>query len=139
MADLTTAILIPSGPTSGEAEHEPSALGISAGGWVAIGMLIVFAIAIFMKAPSIITGMLDKKIAGIRDQLATAEQLRRGETDVQRAGLARSGRRVTQRALEERAEHEADAGGGGANTDRRDTGADDLSRCEFHILNSVNV
>lgn len=58
-------------------EHEPSAWGISAGGWVAIGMLIVFAVAIFMKAPQFIAGALDKKIAGIREQLATAEELRK--------------------------------------------------------------
>ena len=77
MAELMTMIAVPAGPTSGEAEHEPSALGISAGGWVAIGMLIVFGVAILMKAPQFIAGMLDKKIAGIREQLATAEQLRK--------------------------------------------------------------
>jgi F-type H+-transporting ATPase subunit b len=58
-------------------EHEPSAWGISAGGWVAIGMLIVLGIAVLMKAPSFIAGALDRKIAGIREQLATAEQLRK--------------------------------------------------------------
>lgn len=76
MVEMTT-LAIPSGPTSGEAEHEPSALGISAGGWVAIAMLVVFAIALMLKVPSLIAGMLDKKIAGIREQLATAEQLRK--------------------------------------------------------------
>ncbi|MGN6271121.1 MAG: F0F1 ATP synthase subunit B family protein [Sphingomonas sp.] len=77
MAELMTMIAVPSGPTSGEAEHEPSALGISAGGWVAIGMLIVLGIGVLMKAPQFIAGALDKKIAGIREQLATAEQLRK--------------------------------------------------------------
>jgi len=57
-------------------EHHPTALGIAAGGWVAIAMLVVFAIAWFMKVPSIIAGMLDRKIAGIREQLDTASKLR---------------------------------------------------------------
>lgn len=62
----------------GETGHheEPTALGIAAGGWVAIAMLVVFAIALFMKVPSIIAGMLDSKIAGIREQLDTAAKLR---------------------------------------------------------------
>jgi F-type H+-transporting ATPase subunit b len=57
-------------------EHEPSALGISAGGWVAVAMLCVFVIALLMKTPSLIAGMLDRKIADIREQLSTAEKLR---------------------------------------------------------------
>src|SRR5690242_2854457 len=63
-----------------------------------------------------------------------AEQFGRGEADVQRAGLAGGGRRVAQRALEERAEHEADARRCGADTDGGETGADDLSRCEIHFV-----
>lgn len=76
MVEMMTYVAVPGDPTSGEAEHEPSALGISAGGWVAIAMLLVFAIALFAKVPSIIAGMLDRKIAAIREQLANAEQLR---------------------------------------------------------------
>ncbi len=58
-------------------EHaEPSALGIEAGGWVAIAMLVVFAIALFAKVPAIIARMLDGNIAGIREQLDTAAKLR---------------------------------------------------------------
>lgn len=79
MVEMMTMMTVaaPGDPTSGEAEHEPSALGISAGGWVAIAMLVVFALALFAKVPSIVAGMLDKKIAGIREQLANAEQLRK--------------------------------------------------------------
>lgn len=61
----------------GPVDHEPTALGIAAGGWVAIAMLVVFGIAVLMKAPSFIGGALDKKIASIREQLATAENLRK--------------------------------------------------------------
>jgi F-type H+-transporting ATPase subunit b len=58
-------------------EHEPTAWHLSAGAWVAVGMLIVLIVGVLMGAPRLIVGMLDKKIAGIREQLATAEQLRK--------------------------------------------------------------
>ncbi|TPG22343.1 hypothetical protein EAH79_13335 [Sphingomonas koreensis] len=74
---MMTMIEVPSGPTSGEAEHEPSAWGFSAGAWVAIAMFVVLIIALIARVPQIIAGMLDKKIAGIREQLSTAEQLRK--------------------------------------------------------------
>lgn len=63
-------------PGGAAAEHEATALGIDAGGWVAIAMLFVFAIALFAKVPAIIARMLDGKIAGIREQLDTASKLR---------------------------------------------------------------
>jgi len=77
MAEMMTFIAVPAGPTSGEAEHEPSAWGISAGGWVAIAMLLVLIIAVIARVPQLIAGMLDAKIAGIREQLDTAEKLRK--------------------------------------------------------------
>ena len=55
-----------------------------------------------------------------------AEKLGGGEADEQAALLAVGSRRVAERALEERAEHVADADRGGADADRRETGADDL-------------
>jgi len=77
MADLMTIATVLAAPASGApVEHEASAWGISAGGWVAIGMLIVFGVAVLMKAPALITGLLDKKIAAIREQLANAKALR---------------------------------------------------------------
>lgn len=77
MADLMTiaTVLVPA--SAAPVEQEASAWGISAGGWVAIGMLVVFGVAVLMKAPSLITGLLDKKIAMIREQLANAAALRR--------------------------------------------------------------
>ena len=43
------------------------------GGWVALAMLVVFAIMIWKKVPAAIGKALDKKIAAIREQLAEAE------------------------------------------------------------------
>jgi F-type H+-transporting ATPase subunit b len=61
----------------GAAEHEATAFGFTPGGWVAIAMLLVFALAIWKKVPSAIGKSLDKKIALIREQLAEAESLRK--------------------------------------------------------------
>ena len=60
-----------------EVEHEPTFLGLDAGGWVALAMIAVFAIFIWKKVPGAIAGALDGKIALIRDQLAEAESLRK--------------------------------------------------------------
>ena len=43
--------------------HEPTALGFDPGGWVALAMLVVFAILIWKKVPAAIGKALDKKIA----------------------------------------------------------------------------
>src|SRR5690242_8817081 len=76
MLDLMTVAIVQA-PAAAAPEVEPSAWGFSAGAWVAIGMLIVLIIAMLLKAPQFIAGALDKKIASIRQQLATAEQLRK--------------------------------------------------------------
>lgn len=60
------------------AEHqEATAWGLSPGGWVAVAMLVVFAILIWKKVPAAIGKALDGRIALIRDQLAEAEALRK--------------------------------------------------------------
>lgn len=60
------------------AEHaEATALGLNAGGWVALAMLVVFAILIWKRVPAAIGKALDDKIAAIRSQLAEAEALRK--------------------------------------------------------------
>ena len=66
-----------------------------------------------------------------------AEKLGGREADEQAALLAVGRGRVAERALEERAEDVADADGGGADADRRETGADDLCRSEIHVENSL--
>ena len=61
----------------GEAPHvDPTALGLNATAWVALAMLVVIAILIWKKVPAAIGRALDKKIAGIREQLDEAAQLR---------------------------------------------------------------
>jgi F-type H+-transporting ATPase subunit b len=59
------------------AEHAtPTALGLTPGGWVAASMLAVFALMLYLKVPALIAGALDRKIDGIRAQLAEAAKLR---------------------------------------------------------------
>ncbi len=59
-----------------QAAEEPTAWGFGPGAWVALSMLAVFGIMLYAKVPAIVAGMLDKQIAGIRDQLASASRLR---------------------------------------------------------------
>src|SRR5687768_2386569 len=63
---------------AGGAEHhvEPTAFGIAPGGYVALAMLVVFGIMLWKRVPALIAAALDKKIAGIREQLDTASKLR---------------------------------------------------------------
>ncbi len=51
--------------------------GFGPAGWVALAMLVVFAIAVWKKVPSAIGKALDKKIAAIREQLDEAAALRK--------------------------------------------------------------
>jgi F-type H+-transporting ATPase subunit b len=61
---------------SGHEAADPTALGLDAGGWVAMSMVAVFAIMLWKKVPALVGGMLDKQIAGIREQLDAASSLR---------------------------------------------------------------
>jgi F-type H+-transporting ATPase subunit b len=58
------------------AHHEPTALGLDAPQWIALAMVVVFAILIWKRVPALIGAALDKKIASIREQLDEAAQLR---------------------------------------------------------------
>ena len=44
--------------------------------WATIGLVIFIAIALYMGVPKMITGMLDKRIKQVEDELAEAERLR---------------------------------------------------------------
>ena len=55
---------------------EPTALGLDATAWVALAMIAVIAIMLWKKVPAAIGKALDKKIAGIREQLDEATRLR---------------------------------------------------------------
>jgi F-type H+-transporting ATPase subunit b len=90
-------------------EHggEATALGLDAGGWVALAMLVVFAIALYLRVPKLIGTMLDKKIAGIRDQLDTAAKLRaeaealKAEYEVKAREAASEAEQIHAHAVEE--------------------------------------
>ncbi len=63
-------------PAGEEHHEEPTAFGIAPGGYVALAMLVVFAIMLWKRVPALIAKALDAKIAGIREQLDTAAKLR---------------------------------------------------------------
>ena len=95
---------------AGAPEHgEEAFLGLNAGGWIAVAMLVVFAIMIWKKVPAAIGKALDDKIALIRDQLAEAEALRK-EAEALKAEYEKKAKSVDKdrKALMERAKHEAD-------------------------------
>lgn len=61
----------------GAAHHEePTAFGLAAPAFVSLAMIVVFAILVWKRVPALIGAALDKKIAGIREQLNEAAQLR---------------------------------------------------------------
>ncbi len=90
-------------------EVEPSAFGLTPPAWIALAMIVVFAIMIWKKVPAAIAGALDSKIALIRDQLAEAEALRKeaealkAEYDTKSASADKD-----RQALLQRAKHEAE-------------------------------
>src|SRR6059058_6049472 len=90
-------------------DAEPTFLGLNPGGWVALAMLVVFAILIWKKVPGAIAKALDSKIALIRDQLAEAESLRK-EAEALKAEYEKKAKSADKDrdALIERATHEAD-------------------------------
>lgn len=96
--------------TGGKAHAEPTAFGFDATGWVAIAMLAVIAIMLWKKVPAAIGRALDKKIAGIREQLDEASKLRAEaealKAEYQAKAAAAEGEVKTMR---ERAQTEADA------------------------------
>lgn len=61
----------------GGAHATPTALGMDPTQWVALSMLAVFALFLWKRVPAAIGKALDKKIDGIRAQLAEAESLRK--------------------------------------------------------------
>ena len=58
----------------GAPEHHllPTALGLDAPQWIALAMVVVFAILIWKRVPALIGRALDSKIAAIRAQLDEA-------------------------------------------------------------------
>src|SRR5437763_11336137 len=87
---------------------EATFLGLDPGGWVAVAMLVVFAILIWKKVPGAIGKALDAKITLIRDQLAEAEALRKEAEALKAEYEAKAASADKDReALLARARHEA--------------------------------
>jgi F-type H+-transporting ATPase subunit b len=96
----------------GAAEHhaEPSAFGLTAPAWIALAMIAVFAILIWKRVPAMIGKALDKKIAGISEQLDEAAKLRAEAEALKAEYEARSAQAGAEAAtMLERARAEADS------------------------------
>src|SRR5919112_3827803 len=90
-------------------EGEPTALWLNPGGWVAVAMLVVFAIMAWKKVHHAIGKALDSNIQLIRDQLAEAESLR-NEAEALKAEYEAKAKSADKdrEALLERARQESD-------------------------------
>jgi F-type H+-transporting ATPase subunit b len=95
----------------GEAPHaDPEALGLNATAWVALAMLVVIAIMLWKKVPAAIGKALDKKIAGIREQLDEAAKLRAEAEALKAEYEAKSAAAGAEaQTMLDRARHEADS------------------------------
>lgn len=89
---------------------EPTALGLDATAWVALSMLVVLGLMLWKKVPAMIGAALDKKIAGIRQQLDEASKLR-AEAEALKAEYAArtAGAEAEAAAIRAAAAQEADA------------------------------
>jgi F-type H+-transporting ATPase subunit b len=77
MAEASTLWLLAAEAAEHGAEHaEPMALGLTPMAWVSLSMIVLIAVAVWAKAPAMVTGMLDGGISEIRKQLAEAKALR---------------------------------------------------------------
>ena len=91
-------------------EHAlPALLGLTPPMWIALAMIVVFAIMVWKKVPAAIGKALDHKIDAIREQLAEAEALRE-EAEALKAEYAAKAAAAEREAaaMVERARHEAD-------------------------------
>jgi len=105
---MSSALLIAAIAEAPEAA-EPTAFALNPGGWVALAILIVFALLVWKKVPGAVGRALDSKIALIRDQLAEAESLRKEAEALKAEYEAKSASADKDReALLERARHEAE-------------------------------
>jgi F-type H+-transporting ATPase subunit b len=85
----------------------PSALGMEAPGWIALAMIVVLGILVWKRVPALIAAALDRKIAGISEQLDEAAQLRaeaealRGEYEARSAAAGAEAATMIERARAE--------------------------------------
>jgi F-type H+-transporting ATPase subunit b len=105
---MSNAMLIAAVAETPEAA-EPTAFWLNPGGWVALAVLIVFALLAWKKVHHAVGRALDSKIALIRDQLAEAEALRKEAEALKAEYEAKSASVDKDReALLQRARHEAE-------------------------------
>ena len=81
MAEHAPPAVTPEHGASTVAEHgapheAPTAWGMEPGQWIALAMIVVFALMLWKKVPAAIGAALARKIATIRQQLDEASQLR---------------------------------------------------------------
>jgi F-type H+-transporting ATPase subunit b len=94
------------------ADHHapPSVFGVTAPMFIGLAMLIVFGLMIWKKVPAAIARALDQKMAGIREQLAEAEALRKEAEALKAEYEAKAAAAEAEAAaMVERARHESDA------------------------------
>ncbi|MEP6867261.1 MAG: hypothetical protein ABJA20_01980 [Novosphingobium sp.] len=89
---------------------EPVALGLTPPAWVALSMFVLVLVMLYLKVPAMLTGMLDKGIGEIRQQLDEAKALR-AEAEALRQEYASkiAGAEKDAAAMLDHARHEADA------------------------------
>ena len=100
----------PAGVVGTPEHHElPTALGLDAPQWIALAMVVVFAILLWKRVPALIGKALDSKIAAIRAQLDEAAQLRSEAEAIKAEYEARSARAEAEAAtMIDRARAEAE-------------------------------
>ena len=106
---MSSALLMAAVLAEAPEAAEPTAFSLNPGAWVALAILIVFALLIWKKVPGAVGRALDSKIALIREQLAEAESLRKEAEALKAEYEAKSASADKDReALLERAKHEAE-------------------------------
>jgi F-type H+-transporting ATPase subunit b len=94
------------------AEHheEATALGFSPGGWVALAMLVVFAVMLWKRVPAAVAKALDDQIAIIRKRLDEAASLR-ADAEALKKEYQKKAKAADKEAaaMIDRAKHEAEA------------------------------
>lgn len=112
MSDFSSLYLLAHAAAEGAAEHhaEPYALGLNPVAWVALSMLVLIAVALYLKVPKMLTSGLDASIAEIKKQLEEAKTLR-AEAEALRKEYADkiANAEKDAAAMLEHARHEADA------------------------------
>jgi F-type H+-transporting ATPase subunit b len=92
-------------------EHaEPTALGLTPTGWVALAMIAVFALFLWKRVPAAVGRALDQQIATIRNRLDEASALR-AEAEALKKEYQKKAKAAEKdaAAMIERAKHEAEA------------------------------